>query len=279
MLYVRDEIHLSYRAYFIGGILYMTEKKGEKMIGSYDIKVPEDTDVTLGYDMTANKVKNFKFSGIWTWIVSKLKGESISDLNTTNKTVVGAIKEVNTPTFTTATSRANINSGESQSIIMGKLKKWLADLGTAAFCSVVNNLTTTAEGSVLDARQGKNLSDALTKLNTLMGNTDISAIGGGTLTGAISELNSNRLERYDTNKTRIFKIENKAAWILVNNAGANGNNGKFDIFLYTPSYSNVPTIRKATNITNISLTASVDDSGAVITSSDLYTRAVVIYIQ
>ena len=64
----------------------MAEKKGEKMIGSYDIKVPEDTDVTLGYDMTANKVKNFKFSGIWTWIVSKLKGESISDLNTTNKT-------------------------------------------------------------------------------------------------------------------------------------------------------------------------------------------------
>ena len=168
----------------------MAEKKGEKMIGSYDIKVPEDTDVTLGYDMTANKVKNFKFSGIWTWIVSKLKGESISDLNTTNKTVVGAIKEVNTPTFTTATSRANINSGESQSIIMGKVKKWLADLGTAAFCSVVNNLTTTAEGSVLDARQGKNLSDALTNLNALMGNTDISAIGGGTLTGAINELNS-----------------------------------------------------------------------------------------
>lgn len=168
----------------------MAEEKGKKMIGSYDVKVPEDTDVTLGYDMTANKVKNFKFSGIWTWIVSKLKGESISDLNTTNKTVVGAIKEVNTPTFTPATSRANINSGESQSIIMGKIKKWLADLGTAAFCSVVNNLTTTAEGSVLDARQGKNLSDALSKLNTLMGNTDISAIGGGTLTGAINELNS-----------------------------------------------------------------------------------------
>ena len=165
-------------------------EKGKKMIGSYDVKVPENTDVTVGYDMTANKVKNFKFSGIWTWIVSKLKEESISDLNTTNKTVVGAIKEVNTPTFTTATSRANINSGESQSIIMGKIKKWLADLGAAAFCSVVNNLTTTTEGSVLDARQGKNLSDALTKLNTLMGNTDISAIGGGTLTGAINELNS-----------------------------------------------------------------------------------------
>ena len=181
------------------------------MIGSYDVKVPEDTDVTVGYDMTANKVKNFKFSGIWTWIVSKLKGESISDLNTTNKTVVGAIKEVNTPTFTTATSRTNINSGESQSIIMGKVKKWLADLGTAAFCSVVNNLTTTAEGSVLDARQGKNLSDALTKLNTLMGSTDISAIGGGTLTGAINELNSKKI--YADN---VANINNPPSYTILN---------------------------------------------------------------
>ena len=96
--------------------------------------------------------------------------------------------------------------------------------------------------------------------------------------GLIGLLNSNRFERYNTNDTRTFKIKNKAAWILVNNSGANGNDGKFDIFLYTPSYSNVPTIRKATNITNISLTASIDDSSAVITSSDVYIRAVVIYM-
>ena len=64
----------------------------------------------------------------------------------------------------------------------------------------------------------------------------------------------------------------------MNTAGTNGNDGKFDIFLYTPSYSNVPTIRKATNITNISLKASIDDSGVVITSSDVYNRAVVIYM-
>lgn len=202
----------------------MAEEKGKKMIGSYDIKVPEDTDVTLGYDMTANKVKNFKFSGIWTWIVSKLKGESISDLNTTNKTVVGAIKEVNNPTFTAATSRTNINSGESQSIIMGKVKKWLADLGTAAFCSVVNNLTTTSEGSVLDARQGKNLSDALTKLNTLMGSTDISAIGGGTLTGAINELSSKQSKTISvSNVTDIQTLVNSAMGgtnILFHLAGA-----------------------------------------------------------
>lgn len=84
------------------------EKEKGKMIGSYDVKVPEDTDMLLGYDVTANKVKNFKFSGIWTWLIPKLKGSSISDLNTTNKTVVGAINELNSnfkknnPTFSSS---------------------------------------------------------------------------------------------------------------------------------------------------------------------------------
>lgn len=84
------------------------EKEKGKMIGSYDVKVPEDTDVLLGYDVTANKVKNFKFSGIWTWLIPKLKWSSISDLNTTNKTVVGAINELNSnfkknnPTFSSS---------------------------------------------------------------------------------------------------------------------------------------------------------------------------------
>lgn len=261
----------------------MAEEKGKKMIGSYDVKVPEDTDVTLGYDMTANKVKNFKFSGIWTWIISKLKGESISDLNTTNKTVVGAIKEVNTPTFTPATSRANINSGESQSIIMGKIKKWLADLGTAAFCSVVNNLTTTAEGSVLDARQGKNLSDALKKLNTLMGNTDISSIGGGTLTGAINELNSKALmhnkvysTNYDMRDSETIEIDlggtaDNAAEILLMDkyrmilVHAYSKDGKTiaEIFTKTIYGDNVT---PATNNTIISIHIGIWTSGTVIMS-------------
>lgn len=97
------------------------------------------------------------------------------------------------PVFTEARTQENVTSGDKVPVLWGKVKKWFADLGTAAFCKVVNNLTTAAEGGVLDARQGKNLSDALTKLNTLMGNTDISAIGGGTLTGAINELNSKAL--------------------------------------------------------------------------------------
>lgn len=231
-------------------------EKGKKMIGSYDVKVPEDTDVILGYDKTTNKVKNFKFSGIWTWIVSKLKGESISDLNTTNKTVVGAIKEVNNPTFTTATSRTNINSGESQSIIMGKVKKWLADLGTAAFCSVVNNLTTTAEGSVLDARQGKNLSDALTKLNTLMGSTDISGIGGGTVTGAINELNSNLKKNNPTFSSSPYKDKTIVAFGDSVLAGWGWKEGTGIIQPLKEKYTDATWINKAESGANMAVTSS-----------------------
>ena len=40
-------------------------------------------------------------------------------------------------------------------------KKYIKTLGSAAKQAVANNLTTTAAGSVLDARQGKTLSDKI----------------------------------------------------------------------------------------------------------------------
>ena len=69
-----------------------------------------------------------------------------------------------TPTFEEAEERENIVSGEKVSVIFGKVRKWFADLKEAAFCSVANNLVTTLPGSVLDARQGKELEDKITGL-------------------------------------------------------------------------------------------------------------------
>lgn len=63
------------------------------------------------------------------------------------------------PTFSQAETRKNIASGESTPTIFGKIMKWFADLKDAAFASIANNCTTTAAGSVLDARQGKVLQD------------------------------------------------------------------------------------------------------------------------
>lgn len=85
----------------------------------------------------------------------------------------------------------DVTNSKTKNFKFSGIWNWIkAKLSTAAFCAVVNNLTTTTDGNVLDARQGKKLNDALTNLSTLVGSTDISAIGGGTLTGAISVLNS-----------------------------------------------------------------------------------------
>ena len=61
------------------------------------------------------------------------------------------------PTFAEAKTRDNINSGESIPTLFGKVKKWFTDLNT---------------------------------LIKLVGSTDISGIGNGTVTGALSVLNS-----------------------------------------------------------------------------------------
>lgn len=65
--------------------------------------------------------------------------------------------------FTQATSRENIASGEKLNIILGKIRKWFADIRGAAFQDVSNTLTTTEAGKVLDARQGKVLDKKVTE--------------------------------------------------------------------------------------------------------------------
>lgn len=46
-----------------------------------------------------------------------------------------------TPTFTEAQTRANIQSGESVSTLFGKIKKWFTDLKTVAFSGSYNDLS------------------------------------------------------------------------------------------------------------------------------------------
>lgn len=56
---------------------------------------PEDNDTLMIYDDTAKANKLSPFSGIWNWIVGKLTNAVISNLQTNNKTVLGAINELN----------------------------------------------------------------------------------------------------------------------------------------------------------------------------------------
>ena len=94
-----------------------------------------------------------------------------------------------TAAFAQASTRTNLKTGEKISASFGKIMKWFADMKTVAFSgsysdlsnkpsipsgaaasqAVANNCTTTAAGSVLDARQGKMLMD---KTNQLSSETD-----------------------------------------------------------------------------------------------------------
>lgn len=56
---------------------------------------PEDADSLMIYDAAAKANKLSPFSGIWNWIVEKLTNAVISNLQTNNKTVVGALNELN----------------------------------------------------------------------------------------------------------------------------------------------------------------------------------------
>lgn len=56
---------------------------------------PADNDTLMIYDATSKANKLSPFSGIWNWIVGKLTNAVISNLQTSNKTVLGAINELN----------------------------------------------------------------------------------------------------------------------------------------------------------------------------------------
>ena len=55
-------------------------------------------------------------------------GLSVSDDSENGKTIIEHNINNDTPTFTEATTRANINSGETISTLFGKIKKWFTDL-------------------------------------------------------------------------------------------------------------------------------------------------------
>lgn len=56
---------------------------------------PEDNDTLMLYDAAGKENKQTLFSGFWKWVAKKLKEATLSGLGTTNKTMIGAINELN----------------------------------------------------------------------------------------------------------------------------------------------------------------------------------------
>ena len=68
--------------------------------------------------------------------------------------------------FTKAATRTNIASGDTHRTIFGKICKFFADLGSSAFSGLANNLTTTAAGYGMDARQGPVIQQKFDQINS-----------------------------------------------------------------------------------------------------------------
>lgn len=60
---------------------------------------PADNDTLMIYDATSKANKLSPFSGIYNWIVEKLTNAVISNLQTSNQTVIGALNELNSKVF------------------------------------------------------------------------------------------------------------------------------------------------------------------------------------
>lgn len=109
---------------------------------------PVDTDLALIYDTPAKVNKKFTFGNLWKWIAKKIVSEGISQLDTTNKTIPGAINELNSKTRIklidvnmtindkTATIKYNISDTDIGLLLIS------GNIGSGVFFSIVINYGT-----------------------------------------------------------------------------------------------------------------------------------------
>ena len=95
-------------------------------------------------------------------------GETVADVSELTANFITESTE-SYPTYTTT---------EKMKVILGKIKKYLADLNAALTgkldkTDVIANLTATTSGKALDATQGKALQDQITQLNSDLGKVRI----------------------------------------------------------------------------------------------------------
>lgn len=181
----------------------------------------------------------------------------------------------------------------------------LTDLGSSlasgyelAIYNTTQNANTTGKGSILNLlgtsitglnTTASTLPGAINELdgdigdiNTLIGDTSISSIGDGTLTGAISTLNTNFITYRNRtyNNERYFKMEmlNYGNSITLqgfhtgNNCGfcivGAGSNASFYVFTYRPTESKI-SIQKIGGNNSITITGTCSTTGTIIlTMSD-----------
>lgn len=109
------------------------------------ITVPFATDSSTvnGYTVGTNVPSDAEFTDTTYESKTAVSGGTDVSLVTTGEKYNWNAKADNTQTFTEASTRANIASGETLSTLFGKIKKFFTDLSTVAFSGSYNDLSNT----------------------------------------------------------------------------------------------------------------------------------------
>ena len=96
-----------------------------KVFNTYTNKEkPEDADLALVWDSAASKVKSSKFSGIMNYIIDKLATAVTAKLQTSNKTVIGAINELNSNCLNNLAPWVSLKNSVTGDITVGTNTRW-----------------------------------------------------------------------------------------------------------------------------------------------------------
>ena len=140
---------------------------------------PVAPDLALIYDTPAKVNKKFTFGNLWKWIAKKIVSEGISQLDTTNKTIPGAINELNSNTqFMLQTSSKNknninivINSRCSIILLLNNYSGYLA-----VYAIEIDSQYNCSQIEIINKKQIKPIITVDNKILTISENAWISAL-------------------------------------------------------------------------------------------------------
>ena len=118
--------------------------------------LPEDSDALMLCDSSDGKNKQVLFSSFWNWVAKKLNEAQLANLQTTNKTLIGAVNELNSnPTikyakvYGTSLTIKNVRAAVHGIIMIDKLSTIFYISGSATIGYSVT-IAQALEGVIID---------------------------------------------------------------------------------------------------------------------------------
>lgn len=200
---------------------------------------PADNDTLMIYDATAKANKLSPFSGIWNWIVGKLTNAVISNLQTNNKTVLGAINELDNNrafgTLITSEGHDCNNLGFGIFLLLNP-KNGVAEINWHVIISANSDGAQTGFQIAYDLtdgtkayirKQASGIWSEWRHFNTSEILSNLTVTNKSSLVDAINELNSKALydiyRNYSWKTSHSIDVSNTNALLLVAFGGTNGN--------------------------------------------------------